>query len=329
MTARRLEPGLATAVGSLPHRDPAAAVALVLDLLPDLPAAPSLPRRSPLEGMLGQAAAGVPGVALRADGSLAVDPTRLDPDGTTAGGVDGPGFACLRAFLAAVAGRTGPVKLQLTGPVTFGVALARAGAPGERAFPVAAAAVRARARAVLAAARAAVPAATLVVVLDEPGLVTAFRPGFPLPAERTVDLLSGALAALEPEALTGIHCCGPTDWGAVLAAGPDLVSAPVGGGLDRVPAGLAGFLERGGRVAWGAVPTDGPVGDRPEPLARRLAAEWRALAAGGCDPDLLRRQSLVTPVCGLAGHDPRQARATLALAVAVARATAGHPVASA
>ncbi|HEX9995466.1 MAG TPA: hypothetical protein VGB14_21285, partial [Acidimicrobiales bacterium] len=161
------------------------------------------------------------------------------------------------------------------------------------------------------------------------GLVDAFRPGFPLPPDRVVDLLSGALAAIEPDAVTGVHCCGRTDWAAVLAAGPDLLSAPVGGGLDGAAAPVAAFLDRGGRVAWGAVPTDGPVGERPDPLARRLTAEWRALADAGCDPDLLRRQALVTPVCGLAGHDPRQAGTALALAVAVARAAAGPHMASA
>ena len=53
-----LRPGLATACGSLPHVDPGAAIDLVLDVLPGLPAAPALPQRHPDEGMLGQAASG-------------------------------------------------------------------------------------------------------------------------------------------------------------------------------------------------------------------------------------------------------------------------------
>lgn len=304
-------------MGSLPHRDPTEAAAFVLELHPGLPAAPQLPRRSPLEGMLAQAVAGVQGVGVRPDGSLTVDPARLDPAAPVAAGVDGPGFVGLRAFLASVAGRSGPVKLQLTGPVTLGAALVRAGAPGERAFPVAGAAVRARARALIAAARSVLPAATLVVVVDEPGLVAAFRPDFPLPGDRTVDLLSSALAALEADALTGVHCCGRTDWGAVLAAGPDVLSVPVRAGLADADA-LAPFLERGGWVAWGAVPTDGPVGTSPEPLWRRLEREWREVVESGCDPALVRRQALVTPVCGLAGHALPQARATLRLAAALA-----------
>jgi len=41
-------PGMATAIGSLPHHDPAAAAALVLRCLPEIPAAPQLPMRTPL-----------------------------------------------------------------------------------------------------------------------------------------------------------------------------------------------------------------------------------------------------------------------------------------
>ena len=51
--------GVATAVGSLPHTDGAAAVDFVLELLPDLPAVPSLPRRSPAERILAHGLVGV------------------------------------------------------------------------------------------------------------------------------------------------------------------------------------------------------------------------------------------------------------------------------
>lgn len=325
MTPRRLATGLATSTGSLPHRDPVEAAAFVLRLHPGLPSAPSLPRRTPLEGMVAQAAAGIQGVVVRPDGTLAVDPRRLDPAAPVAPGLDGPGFGGLRAFLRAVAGRTAPVKVQLTGPVTLGTALMAAGAPGERAYHVAAAAVRVRASAVLAAVRAAAPGATLVAVLDEPGLVAAFRHDFPLTTEHTIDAVSSALATLEPHAVTGVHCCGPTDWAAVLAAGPDLVSAPVAAGLPEAAHAVVPFLERGGVVAWGTVPTDRPLGTGPELLWRRLTSDWHDLVRGGCDPRLLRRQAIVTPVCGLALHTVPQARAVLELTAALAHRLEDQP----
>ena len=63
-------PGMATAIGSLPHRDAGAAAALVLRCLPELPAAPQLPMRTPLEGFVAQWARAIDGVDVGADGTL-------------------------------------------------------------------------------------------------------------------------------------------------------------------------------------------------------------------------------------------------------------------
>src|SRR5688572_28794397 len=115
--------GAATSVGSLPHDDAAAAVSLVLDRHPWLPAAPSLPRRSPLEGMIAQAAWGMPGVEVAPDGSLDLTLDRIDPEAPPADeALAGEPFVGLQSFLDTVQGRTGWVKLQLTGPVTLGLA---------------------------------------------------------------------------------------------------------------------------------------------------------------------------------------------------------------
>ena len=73
MKAIDLPVGSATSIGSLPHTEPDRATALVLDRHPWLPAAPSLSRRSPLEGMIAQAAWGMPGVTIQDDGSLDLD----------------------------------------------------------------------------------------------------------------------------------------------------------------------------------------------------------------------------------------------------------------
>ena len=106
----------------------------------DLPAIPTLPRRSPAEGMIAQALVGIAGVTLGQYGSIAVDVGRLDPDAPVATDLGHDAYAGLRAFLAAAAARQlrGPVKWQFTGPVTLGAALSRVGAPADLAFDVAA-----------------------------------------------------------------------------------------------------------------------------------------------------------------------------------------------
>ena len=309
--------GTPTAVGSLPFVDADEAVAFVLAALPELPAAPTLPRRDPREGMIAQAAWGIDGVSVRLDGTLAVDVAALDPEAPLADpGLGGAPFATLRAFLAAIEGRTEPVKVQITGPATLAVALVREGVAAPVASAVAVTAVRARGRAVLDAVRAVAPDATVVAFLDEPALVGG-PPVELADPETVIDLGSGALAVWEPRAgqgdgagepgaITGVHVCGPSDWRVVLQAGPRILSVPVGADLGPSAGALATFLERDGWIAWGAVPTDRPLGESASHWWRDLSAQWCSLVQAGCDPVRIRRQALVTPACGLALHDVAQ-----------------------
>lgn len=309
--------GTPTAVGSLPHTDRDEAVAFVLATLPELPAVPSLPALDPREGMVAQAAWGLAGVEVGPDGALLVDPAALDPEVPLGDpGLQGAPFATWRAFLAAVAGRTDPLKVQLTGPVTLARALHGAGVAPELAVRVAGPAVRARSRALHDAVRAVAPEAPLVAVLDEPGLVGGFPSGLADP-ETLIDLVSSALALWETRAVTGIHCCGETDWKALLQTGPRILSAPVGAAFAPGVGALAAFLERDGWVAWGAVPTDRPLGDSASHWWRQLSAQWCELVRAGCDPVRIRCQALVTPACGLALHQRPQAERVLELSRAV------------
>ena len=256
-------------VGSLPHDDMDDAVELALGSQPRLPAAPSLPRRAPVEGMIPQAAWGIAGVLVLPDGSLLVDEAAVDPDAPFDGGIDGEPFAGLRAFLAAVAGRTAPFKLQLTGPRHAragparrgrargpGLRGGRAGGPrprprgarrgaGERARGDAAAVPRRagphrRARARLPARRRR---------HARPGVARPWPPSRAAPSP-------GCTAAVGP---TGRSC-----W----PAGPQMLSLPVDAGATDHPGAFADFLDRGGWLAWGAVPTDRPLGEtRRDPVA--------------------------------------------------------------
>jgi hypothetical protein len=204
------------------------------------------------------------------------------------------------------------VKLQLGGPVTVGLALIHAGVPAHDAFDSAAMIVAARAKSLITMARQRVPESPLVVLVDEPGLTAAGHPGFPLDAEPAIDLLSGALAAIEP-AVSGVHCCGSTEWSMAVQAGASVLSMPLEPAVVDDAALLATFLDEGGWVAWGAVPVTGPVGTDVDPLWRRLTGIWCDLTRAGCDPLQLRKHSLVTPACGLAHHGPSQAELAMDL----------------
>lgn len=319
--------GRSTSIGTLPHDDPTDAVRFVLERQSALPAVPQLPNRSPLERRIAQAAWGIVGVAVAPDGTLVVHPELVDPEapfGDT--GFLGAPYATLRRFLDAVATREGPAKFQLTGPVTLGLALAAAGVPDPVAFAAADTVVRTRATALLRLVADRAPGVQPVVLVDEPGLRGCLDPAFPVAADDALDLVSGVLAALEPHALAGLRCtdgrrgrdpnAAAMDWPLVLQTGPQLLAVPVPEDRTLVTLGataLASFLDRGGIVAWGAVPTEGPVGESVTPLRRSLSTLWSELVVGGCDLDRLREQALVTPAGGLGRHTVGQAAATYSL----------------
>jgi methionine synthase II (cobalamin-independent) len=324
-----LRPGAATGIGSLPHRSVHDAATFALREY-ELPAIPTLPRRSPAEGMIAQALVGIGGVTLGQYGSIAVDVDHLDPDAPVATDLGHDAYGGLRAFLSTAVARQlrGPVKWQFTGPVTLGAALTRVGVPPDRAFAVAARAVRAHLAVIAAAVATALPDSPQIVWLDEPWMGDLMSPGFPIAPDPAVDLLSTAMAMLEPTATVGVHCCADADVASLLAAGPAMLSIPLDARLVDVAGYLSRFLDDGGYIAWGAVATDGPIVTSSERAWRLLSEVWCELVNRGCDPVELRRRSLVTPACGLGLHSPQVADRVLRLTREISRRVNEQAVAS-
>lgn len=319
-----LPSGRATSVGPLPVEDPEDAAALALDAgagFPTVPVAAGLER-----SLLAQAVHGVDGIRLVPPGRLEVDPDRL-PDGgdlPELDRLDGAPFEALHRFLARRdPASEDPLRLPVPGPVTVAVQLLAAGLGPARATAGAACVVRRRSVAMLAAVRRAAPGAPVAVVLVEPGLVGAMHPTFPLTPGSLRDLLDPVVADLDGADRTGslvigVHVPGRTDWGTVMDAGVSLVSAPADTGLVGWADRVGEFLDAGGRVAWGAVPVDRPLGTSEQRLWRNLAEVWGELVAVGVDPMLVRERSLVSPADGLAHFGRSQAGRVLDLTASLA-----------
>ena len=307
-----LVPGVATGIGSLPHDDPVAAAELVLRCLPDLPAAPQLPARDPREGMLAQWLDALPEVTIAAGGGLVVagDSDAAPVCDFTGGGHDG--LVTFLEVAAAADKRPARVKVQVTGPLTLGVALQTAGVDTPRAFRRAAEVTRAWSTAIEELVATTLPGTGLVLVFDEPALVSWQRGDEPLDRESAIDVLSGALAAVD--CVTGVHVCGDGDVALALEAGPEVLGVEVSDDLVRHTVSLARFLDGDGWIAWGAIPTGRPVGESADPHWRTLARVWCDLTRRGCDPVPLRTRGLITPACGLAGYGASQAERVLGIA---------------
>ncbi|MDP9464181.1 MAG: hypothetical protein M3P52_06125, partial [Actinomycetota bacterium] len=76
-------------------------------------------------------------------------------------------------------------------------------------------------------------------------------------------------------------------------------------------------LNDGGTIAWGAVSTDGPIPTSAERPWRKLSELWCELVQRGADPARLRRQSIITPGCGLGTHTPAVAERVHRLAAEI------------
>lgn len=302
--------GQSVGIGSLPHRDAAAAASFTFSEFA-VPTVPALPRRSPAESLIAQALVGMPGVSSGPYGSLAVDPAHAVDDTAVETDLGGDAFVGLDAFCE-LAGRIGhdgsPVKWQFVGPVTLGVALRRAGLDEDRAFDVALRTVREHLAAMSTALTGALPASPQMVVLDEPALDQLMHEDFPVPPDEAVDKISGAMAALPSSSVRGVHCSGAVDLATMLATGPSVISIAADPRVADWAGYLARYLEQDGLIAWGVLPDGGPVPMSSGRAWRRLSDLWCELVQRGCDPVRLRRQALVTPTTGLGNHSESVAR---------------------
>ena len=307
-------------VGGLPHRDVDAAAEFSFEAF-DVLTLPSMPRRCPAEAPIAQALVGAPGVTLGQYGTVAIDVSRLDPAAAVRTEFGSDRFAGFRACLdlAVRRGHTGPVKWQFVGPISVGIALRRGGAPSDVAFSMASRVVQSHLRSLAARISDALPDAAQLVVIDEPFLDGLMAHDFPIAPEEAIDLLSSAMASVEMSATVGVHVCGDIDVATLVASGPKVLSLPARASLVPYAGYLARFLDEGGAIAWGAVPTEGPIGGAAGRTAGRLEALWGQLVDRGCDPTRIRRQSLISPQCGLGGLSTSVAERVCAIARAVSR----------
>jgi methionine synthase II (cobalamin-independent) len=143
----------------------------------------------------------------------------------------------------------------------------------------------------------------VVMVLDEPYLASVGSAILSLPRAEVVAALDEIFEGL-PGVLCGVHCCANTDWGLVLSSRAEYLSFDAYGYAESLllyPEEVNGFLARGGRIAFGVVPTEREAirSETPESLAARLEGILDRLAARGVPREAVVPSAVVTPACGL------------------------------
>ena len=198
------------------------------------------------------------------------------------------------------------VKGQVTGPFSFAMTVTdankRAMAYDPELYEVAVQGMAMKARWVARRLKQVAPRA--LVVLDEPYLCSFGSAFVNVERNDVIAAIDGCAAAIHKEgALAGLHCCGNTDWSLVLGTGIDVVNFDAFEffqGLSLYPAELRSFLERGGTLNWGIVPSSGTREDLDaQVLLGKLNERFEQLVAKGMDRRVLFRQALLTSSCGL------------------------------
>jgi methionine synthase II (cobalamin-independent) len=308
--------GSVTGVGSCPGQDPAEAVRVVLDELPDLPHLPELPARGPGADLIGRTA------ALLVDLAVALQPSgwrftdHAGRDTSRARGYLAQDLDTLEELAADI---EGPVKIQVAGPWTLAASVETRS--GERALADAGAvrdltaSLAEGVAAHVGDVRRRLPRATVLLQLDEPSLPGVLAGTVPTASGfsriRTVEAPVAEdhlRRVIEPaDAFTIVHCCAPrVPYGLLRAAGARAVS--VDASLIRDEDAIGEAVEAGTGFLMGIVPGRDTRLPAPAKSVTPVRTLWHRL---GLSPRTLAASVVLTPVCGLSGATPAYARGAL------------------
>jgi methionine synthase II (cobalamin-independent) len=309
-----IKPFSTTGIGSLPLLDPEEACRLVLHAF-DIPFWPQLPKLSFREFMVPQYSEGMPFF-------------RIDEERQTAwverGGSDelerfyeGWKEGCrialsedyargLHTFLRLVRNKKFAfVKGHVTGPLTFSLGLKDAeGKPiyyDEELREISLMLLKAKTRWQIDALKSC--AEKVIIFIYEPILSALGSSAYlGVSQEESLRLIREMTAAIGLEgAISGIHCCGNADWPLVIGSGSDIINFDAYGYVDTVslyPEEFKDFLEKGGVLAWGIVPTsDAITRESPESVKEKFEAGIQKLS-GHIPESLLLSRIILTPSCG-------------------------------
>jgi len=323
-----LPAGLTLAIGTMPHRDSLVAIDRILEACPEAPCWPQLPSLGFQENMIAQFSEGIPCIRIDWERNrIFFARPEACPEELTRfyeEYLEAERTGNLRAFALSSRyakglssfldrfSRSHPeptpfVKGQVTGPLTFGLSiLDENGLPGlfdETLEDVVRKGILMKALWQVECLKTL--GAKPILFIDEPVLAAFGSSAYiNLSRQQAVAVLREIFAAVkERGAFVGSHCCGNTDWGLMVEAGVDIINFDAYVYRDSIGIyadSLAEFLDRGGFIAWGIVPSQ-RLKERPDPeqLFETLVQGIDKLSGQGLSRDALVTSLLLTTSCGL------------------------------
>jgi len=320
---KRLKGVYPLAIGSFPHATAEAALDLIFEAFPEIPIWPQLPKSRFLENMYVQYSHPIPGVRIDEEKErIFVDTeTRIEqelerfythvlkedldyfklPEAYAAGF-----YALLERIERTRKAPLPALKGHVTGPFSFGLTVpdqnGRAILYHSELYEAVVSALSLSAR--WQAQQLKRYAADVIMFIDEPYLVS-FGSAF-VASDRinVISSLNRVVESIHQEgALAGIHCCGNTDWSLVLRSDTDVLSFDAYRYFPNLLLylnDLTHFFRRGGRLAWGIVPSSDEVfGQSARTLTELLSSQLTELESKGMESEWLTGCVFVTPACGV------------------------------
>jgi len=308
---------LTTAMAVMPHKDLNRALELALSM--DVPYWPQLPHYSYYEDMYVQASEHFPGIILDMEQKtlrFSMDKFIHEIEETMAH-MDDPGYfdisetysAVYHRFLKMDLSDRPAIRGQLEGPISFGFNVVdqdkRPIIFEDTVRPFMLEFMARRMNVQLSRLKKINPNAFMFV--DEPGLQFIFSAlsGYNDVTART-DMENFFSLVERPR---GVHLCGNPDWDFLLKLDLDVLSLDVytnGEAFTAYAPSIKKFLDKGGIIVWGIVPTNIESFEKEnvEALTKRLEGLWDSLAGRGIDRELLITNGMLSPAtCCLVNPD--------------------------
>ncbi|MBW1980757.1 MAG: hypothetical protein JRJ12_06010 [Deltaproteobacteria bacterium] len=308
---------LTTAMAVMPHKDVDRALEMALSL--DVPYWPQLPHVSYYEDMYVQASEHFPGILLDLDNRtlrFSMDKFVAEFEETMAH-FDNPAYfdiseqysVVYHRFLELDFSARPAIRGQIEGPISFGFnVLDQNDRPILFDDTVRPFLMEFMARRVnVQLQRLKKLNANAFMFVDEPGLQFLFSAlsGYSdMKAREDMEMFFAMI-----DRPRGIHLCGNPDWDFLLGLDMDVLSLDVysnGEVFAQYAPSIRRFLDRGGRLVWGIVPTNFEpfASEDLDSLDRRMTDIWSSLEGKGIDRDFLFSRSMLSPAtCCLVNPD--------------------------
>jgi methionine synthase II (cobalamin-independent) len=317
--------GLATGIGSLPHKDAERALDLIFKYCPRVPFWPQLPKRDIREGMVAQFSQNLACFNIGPEGlffkpqekekELEIFYERIIANDADYFKISERFALGLHRFYQRLERSNLKdiefIKCQVTGPFTFAASI-----NDEKGIALLHDSIFMQViikglsmKALWQIELFKEFGKKIIVFLDEPYLGCFGSAYTPINRENVVRGLTEFSEAIKSEnVLIGVHCCGNTDWSIFTdVANIDIINFDAFGFLDKLVLyadNLKGFFKRGGILCWGIVPTQEFTGqETADLLGEKIKGAIKTLLDKGLDKDLIWENLLLSPSCGLGTLD--------------------------